>query len=206
MPVKEGDANDAPMFWSAQLGAVHLLAMCTESALDVAAMEDAQLDWIRRDLAGRSPPMPGAFTIAVGHRPLYCSNTGGNDVPAGNKVLQGRVEDTLVEAKVDLVVQAHVHDYERSFPVRFGAVEQRNYSRPTAPVYVANGAAGNREKNDRAPANLPWNPAPNEGGAGPRPFASNVSFAVLTIVQGNLTWQQFDSASGVEIDTFSIIK
>ena len=121
-------------------------------------------------------------------------------------MLESALEPVFEQFNVQLALWGHVHDYERSLPVRFGAVEQRNYSKPTAPVYVANGAAGNREKNDRAPANLPWNPAPHEGGAGPRPFASNVSFAVLTVIKGNLTWQQFDSASGFEIDHFSIIK
>ena len=71
------------LFWSAQLGAVHVLGMYTESALDVAAMGDAQLEWIRRDLARHI--CQGLYD-SLSHRPLYCSNTGGNDVPAGNKV------------------------------------------------------------------------------------------------------------------------
>ena len=52
---------------------------------------------------------------------------------------------------MDLVIQAHLHDYERSLPVLHGVPTSSNYTRPPSPVYVVNGAAGNRERNDHPP-------------------------------------------------------
>ena len=49
------------------------------------------------------------WTIVYSHRPFYCSNTGGSDVPKGNVVIRGELEEVLLANKVDLVVSGHVH-------------------------------------------------------------------------------------------------
>jgi hypothetical protein len=103
------------------------------------------------------------------------------------------------------VLQAHVHDYERSWPMAHGAPSQRNYSSPAAPVYVVNGAAGNREDNDNPPGHAAWQPAADPA-AGVQPWARNVSFGVITVRGDALTYEQFDSASGERIDTFTMTK
>ena len=76
-----------------------------------------------------------------------------------------QVEDIFNEGGIDLVIQAHVHDYERTLPIRKDQPSGPNYSRPTSPVYVANGAAGNREHNDHPKGGRSWNPtvAPARG-------------------------------------------
>ena len=123
-------------------------------------MSAPQVEWLERRLApplvGSSPASSPAssgstassaprWTIALGHRPLYCSQTHGSDIPGGNELLRARVEGILNAGGVDLVVQGHVHDYERSLPVKDGQPTATNYSGHfTAPVYVVNGAAGNR--------------------------------------------------------------
>jgi hypothetical protein len=78
-------ANDG-LYWSLELGggAVHLTALDTESPLDFARVDDRQKGWAEADLAGSS----ARWTIAAGHRPLYCTNHGGQDIPHGNGVLQ----------------------------------------------------------------------------------------------------------------------
>ena len=48
--------------------------------------------------------------------------------------------------QVDVVIQAHQHDYERTLPVNNLTAAGSDYQNPRAPVYVVNGAAGNREK------------------------------------------------------------
>lgn len=75
------------MFYSFDLSLTHFVAIDTESEADVAYMSPAQLDWLQKDLANNNGPARGPWTIVFGHRPLYCSNHGGQDVPAGNKVL-----------------------------------------------------------------------------------------------------------------------
>merc|ERR1712232_172246 len=144
------------------INGVHLTALNTESPVDLAFMSEAQLKWLAADLAKAGN---ASWKIAYGHRPLYCSNTGGQDIPAGNTFLQLLAEEHFLKASVDLVVQGHVHDYERTLPLKHNKPTSNNYTSPDAPVYVVNGAAGNREKNDRPPADKPWNPVadPNAG-------------------------------------------
>ena len=99
------------MFYSIDIGSVHILAMNTETVIDKAGMSKEQVAWIRLNLATARASPRTRFKVAFGHRPLYTSAHGGNDVPAGNAVLQGLVEDILITEEVDLVVQAHIHDY-----------------------------------------------------------------------------------------------
>ena len=187
---------------AAAVPAVRFISMDTESALDFAQITAPQLAWLKGVLPPQSSSAPTRprWTMAYGHRPLYCSQTGGQDIPGGNKVLQGRVEATLDDGGVDIVVQGHVHDYERSLPMRNGQPVAMNYSSPTAPVYVVNGAAGNREDNDHAPGNAPWSPP---GGVG---RAHAVSYGVITITTSALKWEQIRSNDSRSIDEWTITK
>ena len=42
------------------------------------------------------------------------------------------------------VISGHNHQYERSYPVYHGSPTQKDYINPKAPVYIVNGAAGNK--------------------------------------------------------------
>jgi hypothetical protein len=132
-PSSSGSSGDSPGRPMNMTSGVHLVGMNTESPIDLAHISHSQQKWLAADLATPRGVSAASWTIAFGHRPLYCSNTGGNDVPHGNEVLKKKIEDTLVRS-VDLVVQGHVHDYERSWPVSHGNVTATSYTSPTAPV------------------------------------------------------------------------
>ena len=85
---------------------------------------------------------------------------------------------------------------QRTWPTANSKAVQTNYSHPTAPVYVVNGAAGNREGNAQQPCDTPWCAK----------ALKNVSYAIITIADMSLTYQLFDSADGTIIDTFTIEK
>lgn len=104
---------------------------------------------------------------------------------------------------MDLVIQAHVHDYERTWPLAHGVPTAKSYKSPTAPVYIVNGAAGNREHNDRPPGREPWEPEPTNGS---KPYASDVSFGLMTFFGGNLSWEQFYSSNATVFDKFILTK
>jgi hypothetical protein len=109
-----GDGWRQNMFYSLDVGAaVRFVAMDTEGEDDLAAMSRTQLAWLRSTLLPSTGPAP-RWLVVFGHRPLWVTNHGGNDVPKGNAVLQGLVEDMFCEARVDLVIQGHVHDYVSS--------------------------------------------------------------------------------------------
>ena len=172
------------------------MAINTETEVDLAGMSRVQLAWLEATL--RTAPRP-RWTIVFGHRPFWCTNHGGNDVPHGNAVLQRLAEDMLLEAGVDLVIQGHEHDYERTLPLRKGQPTATNYTNPTAPVYVVNGGAGNREGNESPSDDQPWVPHPSPG-------SSLISFGVFTLSPDALAWQEYASANASVFDAFTITK
>ena len=51
-------------------------------------------------------------------------------------------EDLLAEHGVDIFFAGHNHNYESTWPVRGGKVQQQSYTNPTAPIHILSGAAG----------------------------------------------------------------
>ena len=198
------DGAHSAMYYSLDVGSVHLLSTNTESILDISHVSHRQQKWIEDDLAtAKSAQTP--WLIAYGHRPLYLGQTGGQDIPRGPRYLRKKLEALYIGAGVDLVVQGHVHDYQRTWPVADGQPTAHNYSRPTAPVYVVNGAAGNRERNDHVPGGLPFEP-PASPSTGQMPYSSAISYGVVTVQAGSLLWEQFFSSNGTRLDWFNITK
>jgi 3',5'-cyclic AMP phosphodiesterase CpdA len=159
-------------------------------------MSTEQVSWLRTELTAAPRPR---WTVVFGHRPLWATNHGGNDIPAGNAVLQSLIEDVLDDAKVDLVIQGHIHDYERTYPMRKGVATATNYSSPAAPVYVVSGGAGNREGNDHPPGDQPWVPHPSPG-------TNALSFGLITLSPAALVWQQLFAGNATVFDSFTITK
>jgi hypothetical protein len=131
-------------------------------------------------------------------------------MPAGNAVLQEAVERVLIAGKVDLVIQAHVHQYERSLPLMYGQPTQnyttQEYVSPTAPVYIVNGAAGNRESNQGGvEPPKPWEPKADPAN-GIRPYSGDISYGLMSMSKGSLKWEQRWSKNNSVLDTFHITK
>ena len=198
MPANGFDDSDN-MFWSLDVGPnLHITAMNTETAVDVPFMNAAQLRWLKDDLAAVAGS--GRWIVTFGHRPFYCT-AGCEEFHVGAPILRKLAEEVLLDGGVDLAVQAHVHDWERTWPVARGVPTQTNYSRPSAPVYVTNGAGGNREGNDTPKGGEAWCP-PAAPGHAPRSRA--VGFGVLRVAGGTLGWTQYASGDGSEAGTVVI--
>ncbi|ETL84033.1 hypothetical protein L917_16083, partial [Phytophthora nicotianae] len=116
-----------------------------------------QLAWLEADLKAADANRDNVPWIIVGmHRPMYtirsCDANGvpNNDYEALN--VQAAFEELFIKYKVDLVLQGHVHAYERHYPtanssaVMDGVSNDTNtYENPQAPVYVIAGSAGGPE-------------------------------------------------------------
>eukprot|EP00051_Salpingoeca_urceolata_P004673 m.66805 g.66805 ORF g.66805 m.66805 type:complete len:507 (+) comp13782_c0_seq3:970-2490(+) len=140
------------MFWSLPLGPnVHLTSVNTETMFDTANVDPAQRNWLATDLV-----TDARWKIAGGHRPLYCSQTS-DKMQCGLFAgwLRANLEDMFHDNHVDLVLAGHQHEMEHSFPLFEDQVLQRSFADAKAPVYVVNGAAGNREGN-RSPEPIDW--------------------------------------------------
>lgn len=188
-------AYDTPMYYSVDIGPLHLVMYNTETWYDTANIDAQQLAWLKEDLAAASQnKKERPWIVTAGHRPLYCSN-GGVQCGLFADWLRFLAEDTFYSSKVDVVIQCHEHDMERSFPIYKGAVTQNNYTDPAAPVYVVNGAGGNREGNVN-PKQEDWVGF----------HSADRGFARITIHgSSQLDWQ-FVASNGTVVDAFNVTR
>ena len=81
-------------------------------SLNSERLGDAQLEWLRADLAAH----PSRCSMAYWHRPLRSSGTHGDVLPVK------QLWRPLYAAGVELVVNGHDHSYERFAPMRPGGI------------------------------------------------------------------------------------
>ncbi|XP_017461273.1 PREDICTED: acid phosphatase type 7-like [Rhagoletis zephyria] len=93
------------------------------------------------------------WIIVFGHQPLYCSSSrqDGSCTTDAEQTRDG-LEDIFYRWGVDIVIGAHIHNYEREYPMYKGkrAVQSYEdpYRNPKGPVYIVSGAGGCPEKID----------------------------------------------------------
>lgn len=192
-----GDAEQKDMFWSANFGLMHLISLDSESALDIPLITNDQKKWVEEDLiqANQNRQAQPWIVIMI-HRPLYCSSHG-RPCTTDSTILTNALEDLFHKYKVDLVLQGHVHNYERSLPQYRGKFNS-SYTNPNAPVYVVNGAGGNREGTN--------------GFSGPNPAGwpfrlADWGYGIITISNSSsLQWQFFTSSDMQLKDSFTLSK
>ena len=109
------------------------------------------IDWLKKDSAASKSQK---FRILFLHSPFYCSKPS----PKGDLRCSGWADwfrekyEQYVNGNFDVVVQAHVHTYERTLPV-FKAIanmtgvskDNSTYSEPSNPTYIVCGSPGNTE-------------------------------------------------------------
>ena len=96
--------DPAKGYYSYDLGTWHILVLNSE--IDVRT-GSAQEGWLRADLAEH----PSACTLAIWHRPLFSSGIGHGSDPAMQPLWQA-----LYDFHADVVVNGHLHNYERFAP------------------------------------------------------------------------------------------
>ena len=196
--------GDDRMYYSFNYGGVHFVQMNTESPEDTGDMETGnrhQIAWLRHDLAMSSKN--SSFVLGTGHRPFYCTcgGTKDKDCITYAATLRKQAETVFLANKVDLILTAHKHGYERTWPVANLVPTASSYINPTAPVYVVNGAGGNRESNNLPNGGQPWSTGLRSGAIGYAKIViqkglSNASIAFSFIVSANRSM----------VDTFTIQK
>ncbi|CAK9192348.1 unnamed protein product [Sphagnum jensenii] len=144
-------AADKP-WYSIESGPVHFTVMSTENNWTAGS---EQYNWIQSDLASvnrSSTP----WLIFTGHRPAYSSyqNSIIDDITgtAVDTSFPLAIEPLLLNAKVDLAVWGHVHNYERTCavyqskclgnPTNTSGIDTYNNTVYTAPVHAVIGTAG----------------------------------------------------------------
>lgn len=196
----DGGGSGDNMFFSWNLGYTHFIALNSETAVDTANFAENEIEWVRENLAAvdrsKTP-----WIVAHFHRPMYCSWDGDDACGSrGAEKLQEQMEDVFKEYGVDLVLSGHVHAYQRTYPVYKNEVVSTSYNSPSAPVYVMQGASGNREGNKGShpdPSGLPdWSAA----------TLTEIGYGVMSISATEISWEFHCSATAEVLDHFVISK
>jgi len=186
-------------YYALAVGPVFFLMMDSESWIDTAnipAWEVAWADSVMATVNRTERP----FLFAVHHRPLYCTSEPSSQCKEMAEVLRSQVEAMYNKNRVDVVLSGHMHNYERTWPIAGnGTVAQKSYQNPTAPTYIVNGAAGNREGNDKPHCNAPWD-------ASPSACLEQKGFMTIEVSMTQAAMKFWDSEKGVMLDSVTITK
>ncbi len=125
------------LYYSFDWGSAHFLALDSNDDFQ----DQAQLDWLAGDLEkARATGIP--WIIVIFHKPLY---TVGNKVSEA-AILRPALTPYLDRFEVDLVLNGHDHNYQRSHPVREGVVhdgwQSPEFVRPRGTIDVVTGGGG----------------------------------------------------------------
>ena len=123
---------DQERYYSFDYGDVHFVSLDSNPemlATVSATATDDMVDWLTDDLAASTKP----WKIAFFHHPMYTSSSRTPSADLGAKFLP-----VLEAGGIDLVLAGHVHNYERSVPLRGGAAA----SGTDAITYIVSGSGG----------------------------------------------------------------
>ncbi|XP_046967699.1 acid phosphatase type 7 isoform X1 [Vanessa cardui] len=153
------------MFYSFDLGPIHFISISTEFYYFLEfgfKMVANQFQWLEEDLLQATKPENRArrpWIVLFGHRPMYCSNSDDIDcsVEYTRKGLPFlglySLEPLLQRFGVDVVVWAHEHSYERTWPLYdqrvYNGSLREPYRNPRAPVHIITGSAGCQEDTNK---------------------------------------------------------
>lgn len=191
-------ADSYPYFYSIDYGNLHIISLNTEHPLNFPYISDLQYKWLELDLikanqARQSHP----WIIVTTHRPFYCTSTRTRECKIYGDVLLERLEDLLARYNVDIVFSGHLHYYERTWPVFKNITDKRTVD-PKFPIYIVNGAGGNREGTSGMLDDVPdWTAFRfKDWGYGLLEATNNT----------HLKWEFYNSTNNVLVDEFTIVK
>lgn len=194
-------------WFSYDVGNVHVLSYSTEVFFDYIHMLPSMLAWIQADLdlANRNrQKIP--WIIMIGHRPNYCSCDG--DCDGAATTTRTLLEPLMFRFGVDLMINAHEHNYERLYATYKSTHVAGNGSLvedPQASVYIITGDAGNSEGHEPFTRDAPeWSAV----------RSNTFGYSRLTVHNDtHLYWEQVMTDSGQPatdygkvIDTFWLIQ
>jgi len=217
MPYEEA-GGALNMWYSFEHGPVHFTAISSETdypgapenkhtAFSHNGKFGNQLAWVEADLENAAANRATVPWIVVAmHRPIYDLNSVRNGAPAGESArLQAAFEALFLKYKVDVVLTAHEHCYQRHTPIRSNqpvlagvSSDHQTYDNPHVPVYILSGAGGAVEGHEAKTRNTAkWNVVSNY-----------VDFGVSTLEASSsmLSWTFLSSSSLAVLDEFVILK
>lgn len=138
---------------------VHFLVMSSEDSF---SEDSEQYDFVKDDLEQASTNSSIKWIVTYFHNPVYSSPN--QHVP--NFSFRDIYHPIFDQYKVDLVLQGHNHNYQRSYPLEYNQSDSANpivttnektdYVNPTGPIFVVAGTGGHSlyDLDDRSPFNV----------------------------------------------------
>lgn len=124
--------SDSPLWYSVNMGPAHMVYLSNYADFHVGS---DQYNWLVNDLATfnrKTTP----WLLATFHAPFYSSYT---THYLENECMREAMETLLYENGVDVILNGHLHEYERTNPVYNFTVDQ------CGPVHITMGDGGNIE-------------------------------------------------------------
>eukprot|EP00359_Climacostomum_virens_P000879 CAMPEP_0204896924 /NCGR_PEP_ID=MMETSP1397-20131031/449_1 /ASSEMBLY_ACC=CAM_ASM_000891 /TAXON_ID=49980 /ORGANISM="Climacostomum Climacostomum virens, Strain Stock W-24" /LENGTH=360 /DNA_ID=CAMNT_0052064609 /DNA_START=49 /DNA_END=1128 /DNA_ORIENTATION=+ len=146
------------------IGLVRFVGFNTESILYEDDMSQATINFLNSTLnRTEEDKAEHPWLIVLGHRPLYC-NFNYPTCYGEADTIRSKIEGLLYQNNVDLFIDGHVHNYQRTTAVYNGTSAESAsdveyaYVNPKAPIYITTGGPGNDEsQTPLAPnATLTW--------------------------------------------------
>jgi len=116
-------------WYSFDWGNIHVVSLDTESPY---TPESAQLVWLEKDLADACGNPDIDWIVVFFHKPPYSSSP----IHGSNLSVRSTICPILEGYGVDVVFNGHDHTYQRSHPIKDGALD------PQGTVYVVTGGGG----------------------------------------------------------------
>jgi hypothetical protein len=131
-------------YYSYNYSSVHFLVLDKNQTHTVGS---AQYNFAQNDLAAARQNPSINWIVAYFHEPMYTSeNNGSPGVNKNHTDMRDAFQPLFDQYKVDLVLQGHVHAYERMKPMNYDAQITDNtngpYTDPIGQVYVTVGTGG----------------------------------------------------------------
>jgi len=212
MPLHNKTSNQ---YFSFNIGKIHFITANIDYFVENADATEKynMLAWLRKDLEyANSTRDVRPWIVAMTHRAIYCSENSPDDKPWKRCYNfynnYSDFEELWDSFKVDLVLQAHMHFWERMGPVSknnsapyYSPSEdtgKHSIINPQAPVYTLDGSAGNNYfmvKNMSPLANYSIN------------HDTDIAFSTLSLVNDScLLYEHIRSSDGAVIDYFYLMK
>lgn len=204
--------NNTGLFYSLKLGLIKYIFLNT-NILGYASQEesDTLINWLKAELEDANLNRhQQPWVIALQHQPLYCAYDESDDESYKNCIkntakLRKYLEDIYYYNKVDLVLQGHVHKYERDSAVynntdQAGPYDTQNmHIDAQAPIYIVSGIGGTSTgvRDPIVDKEIDW----------VRFQHLDYGFGALTSFnRTHLLWEQFDGKTLERLDYVYLIK
>ncbi|MFZ0405167.1 MAG: metallophosphoesterase [Nitrososphaeraceae archaeon] len=137
--------NMSQEYYSFNYENVHFIALATEIPFDI---NSSQFNFVKNDLEAASKNPDINWTIVYSYRPQYSSPS---EHP-GNNFLRDLYHPLFQKYNVDIILQAHNHNYQRTYPINYNNESSsspvvtdndiESYKDPAGQVYVTVGTGG----------------------------------------------------------------